>query len=369
MTMLRGMLSAFVLAIPIGAIAAPPVLSEEEAAGGQIKVDDQGSEIKAATQVHLDRAQQAAGRDFVAPLGLCNQARPAALRVVLPAMEVLRGAGPTTAEQVRAGKTLEEIRATGGYVRSAPPPTKVLDNLVYLGIEDATAWAVLTSEGIVLIDSLNNRREWIDRIEPGMRRIGLKPEDIKYVIVTHGHGDHFGGAAYLQEKYGARVVMSAVDWESAPRLIDKPWFDAPPPQDIVAADGEKLTLGDTTITLYITPGHTRGTLSALIPVRDGGVPHVAALWGGTGFNFPHTPERFEVYASSAARFRALALAAGADIPLSPHAEQDSAIHKIERIRGSVPGEANPFIMGPDAVGRFLTTFEQCALAYKSQVTP
>ena len=65
-----------------------------------------------------------------------------------------------------------------------------------------------------------------------------------------------------------------------------------PKRDIVATDGQKLTLGDTTLTLYLTPGHTPGTISTLVPVKDGGRPHLAAAWGGTAFNFPRTPENF-----------------------------------------------------------------------------
>src|SRR6266404_5204801 len=66
---------------------------------------------------------------------------------------------------------------------------------------------------------------------------------------------------------------------------------------MVAADGQRLTLGDTTLTLYLTPGHTLGTISTLIPVKDNGKPHLAAEWGGTGFNWTRnratyiTPDR------------------------------------------------------------------------------
>ena len=83
-----------------------------------------------------------------------------------------------------------------------------------------------------------------------------------------------------------------------------------PKRDMVATDGMKLTLGDTTLTLYITPGHTLGTISTLIPVKDNGTPHLVAEWGGTAFNWmanraayitPERPDRFwfETYSKSA----------------------------------------------------------------------
>ncbi len=64
-------------------------------------------------------------------------------------------------------------------------------------------------------------------------------------------------------------------------------FGTKPKRDIEATDGQKLTLGDTTLTLYITPGHTPGTISTVFPVKDNGTPHLAALWGGVGLN--HRP--------------------------------------------------------------------------------
>ena len=56
--------------------------------------------------------------------------------------------------------------------------------------------------------------------------------------------------------------MSEADWtllEGTQRSWRKP------KREIVATDGQKLTLGDTTLTLHITPGHTLGTISTLIP--------------------------------------------------------------------------------------------------------
>ena len=73
----------------------------------------------------------------------------------------------------------------------------------------------------------------------------------------------------------------------------------------------KLMLGDTTLTMHLTPGHTLGTISTLIPVRDNGVPHLAAEWGGTGFNFEHSRARFETYAASAQRFGNIVAQSGA----------------------------------------------------------
>ncbi|MEI9814881.1 MAG: hypothetical protein WDO18_20565 [Acidobacteriota bacterium] len=68
-----------------------------------------------------------------------------------------------------------------------------------------------------------------------------------------------------------------------------------------ATDGQKLTLGDTTVTLYITPGHTPGTLSVVFPVKDNGANHIVALWGGAGLNADK--ELVQMYIKSDQRFR------------------------------------------------------------------
>ena len=134
-----------------------------------------------------------------------------------------------------------------------------------------------TSEGIVLIDSLYDYS-----VEPlivnGLKKLNLDPTTIKYVIVTHGHGDHDLGAKFLQERYGARIVLSEADWAYMRIEPFFPFPDLKPRKDVVATDGEKLTLGDTTLNLYVTPGHTPGTLSILIPLKEGNQRHVGAMW-------------------------------------------------------------------------------------------
>jgi metallo-beta-lactamase class B len=350
--MLIGMFAAATIGAQIPAsttvAAAMQPLTDQQAAGGQLKIHDQGVVIQPAAQIHFDAADKAAAADFIGPLLLCNQARPDALKRVMPGAV--------------------ELRNQGGVAGRQPQPTQIFDNLYYVGVDNVTAWVVVTSKGIILIDALNNKQNWVDQVEPGMRKLGLDPAQVKYVVVTHGHGDHFGGTAYLAQSYHARILMSDADWTLAPSMLDKPIFDAPPPRDMVIHDGEKLTLGDETITMYVTPGHTPGTVSVLVPVTDHGRRHVAALWGGTGVNFPHSPARFKQYSDSAQRFERLASAAGADVPLSNHPEIDAVLKKIALLKQRGPEDPNPFVIGKDGVGRFLTTVSECALAYGAQMS-
>jgi metallo-beta-lactamase class B len=152
--------------------------------------------------------------------------------------------------------------------------------------------------------------------------------------------------------------MSAADWEliAASRNPNKPT------RDQVVSDGQKLTLGDTTLTFTLTPGHTPGTVSTIIPVKDNGVPHVVAEWGGTGFNFPRSAETFRIYAASADKFRDVAAKAGADALISNHTNLDGSKTKIPALALRKPGEPNPYVIGPDAVKAYMTVAGECARA-------
>jgi metallo-beta-lactamase class B len=193
--------------------------------------------------------------------------------------------------------------------------------------------------------------------------MGIDPSEIRYVIISHAHGDHSGGAGILQQRYGARVIMSAADWELYERGNDA----VKATRDIVATDGMEVRLGDTTLRVYLTPGHTLGTMSTIIPVRDGGEAHVAALWGGTLFNFRGAPDdprdaRLQMYSESARRFREVAQAAGADVILSNHTAYDASTLKLPSLRQRPSGEPHPYVIGRDAVRRFFTVAEQCSIA-------
>jgi metallo-beta-lactamase class B len=236
-------------------------------------------------------------------------------------------------------------------------PVKVFDNAYYMGMTEYAVWAITTSQGIILLDAIYDY-SIADEVTDGMKKVGLDPTQIKYVIVSHGHLDHAGGAKYLQDTYGAKLIMSAADYD----LLDRQNPSWKPKRDMVATDGMKLTLGDTTLTLYVTPGHTLGTISTIIPLRDNGQPHVAAAWGGTRFNFGRNLEQLKMYADSAARFRDIADKAGADVALSNHTEFDGSKQKLPAILARKPGQPNPYVVGKDAAKRYLTVANECAQA-------
>ena len=96
-------------------------------------------------------------------------------------------------------------------------PVKVFDNLYFVGQSEYSAWAVTTSEGIILIDTLFDYSVE-EEVAGGLKKLGLDPATIRYAVVTHPHPDHHGGAKFLQDRYRTRVVMSAADWDVIDRL-------------------------------------------------------------------------------------------------------------------------------------------------------
>ena len=244
-------------------------------------------------------------------------------------------------------------------------PYKIFDNLYWLGTRQHSSWALRTSEGIIIIDT---NFAWATQPEiiDGLTTLGLNPRDIKYVIISHAHGDHDQGAAELQTRYGAKVVMGAPDWEST---LQRPATAAGgvPKRDIaVGPEGSKITLGDTTVTLVATPGHTPGTLSYVFPVKDEGRTVMVAYSGGTLTGaFGTDGARWDQYIASQQRIAKVAAEVGAAVMLSNHSEYDGAYTRARLIgvKREV-GENHPFIVGADAVQRYFTVMTECATAAK-----
>src|SRR5580692_7040187 len=301
----------------------------------------------AASDAHIAAAKAAAGDDFQNLFTFqCYGPGPGGQRTP-------PGAAPAAAAP----------RGGGGRGQQGPPerstwyaePVKVFDNLYFFGQSEYAVWAITTSQGIIVLDTIFDYSVE-DEVADGMKKMGLDPANIKYAVVSHAHPDHDGGARFLQEHYGTRVIMSPADWD----VLDKRTNGAKPKRDIEATDGQKLTLGDTTLTLYITPGHTPGTISTVFPVKDNGTQHLVALWGGVGLNTDKAA--VQNYIRSAQRFSGIAKQAGADIILTNHTDWDQSKINLPALAKRVPGSPNPYIVGNAKVLDFLKVAEECALA-------
>lgn len=278
-------------------------------------------------------------------------------------IEALRKtAGPQWAETVDFICAPNQNRAN----RADDPeiePARVSDNLYVIGRTTTAVWVVATSEGLVLIDA-----GYGDQLEsvllPGMKKLGLDPARVTHVLVGHGHGDHFGGASYFQQR-GARVVMGAPDWN----LLDAPAGGrgrgaapavAPPARDVAVADGQTLTAGDVTFTFVAIPGHTPGSIGIVFPVKDGGTTRMAGLFGGSILIPTLIPDDgLRQYIESIERWRTVTRRMNVEIEIQNHPMYDGFLTKLEQLKTRQPGAPNPFVVGRDGYQRFLDVMSGC----------
>jgi metallo-beta-lactamase class B len=289
---------------------------------------------------HIEKARKLAGADLQAPLFLC---RADAGMIVRNAIEN------------DSGKWME--------------PTKVFDNIFWVGNRFVGVFIVKTSEGLILFDSSSSLDEAQNHLVPGIVKLGLDPKTIRYVFVTHGHYDHFGGAPYLQKTFGAKIGLSGPDWD----LIEKGPANAPgtagreaPKRDVTVADGQVFTLGDTKIAFHVTPGHTPGALSAIIVGKEKGREYPLSLLGSVAFppNLDPTPANggLLLYDKAVQSFGQASRKAGAVGILNTHAFADGGLARLETAASSNADAPNPFLIGADTVNRYYGLFSECLKA-------
>ena len=286
-------------------------------------------------EAHLAAAKKAAGIDFPGLLAaICVAPRNAPTPDVRPA--------PAPPDRAR------------WYME----PAKIFDDVYFVGTKDRSSWALTTSDGIILIDTtFEYEAEAV--IVGGLKKLGFDPASVKYVLISHAHPGEVGGAKLMQDRFGSRIVMGEGDWEMIEQSVNR-FPNGKPRRDIVVMDGQKITLGDRTVTLLLMPGHTPGTVSMIFQVKDHGTPLTVAFSGGTEFNFVNDVPHFDTYINSARKFAAAAAAAGATVLMTNQSEFDNAASKIRMLAGRRPGEPHPFEVGSDGVQRYFKVFDECA---------
>jgi len=250
-------------------------------------------------------------------------------------------------------------------------PTRIFDNLSYIGNHFVGVFVLETDDGLILFDSGTSLEEAEQHIAPGLAKLGLDPGNIKFIVVTHGHWDHFGGALWFQDHYKTPVGLSQVDWEMIERQDGTPVLQGHPipRRDQVITDGQVLKVGSTSVKLYITPGHTPGTVSAIFTARQGGKPRVVSLLGSTAF--PSTIEPTDItgglakYRQSIARFSKLSKDAGAEVLLNTHLFAFGGDARLTQVQKT--GKGDPFVIGPDGVARFYGLLDHCMQASEARI--
>jgi metallo-beta-lactamase class B len=291
-------------------------------------------------------------RDFDALFRLiCNQPRPGARTPQV---------GPGESDELAKTKPTPH---DNWFV----PPARVFDNLYYIGTKTESTWALTTSAGIIL---LNTNFDWVmPELLDELKTFNLNPADIKYVVVLRSHSDQAWGInAVKKVAPAARVIMAEGEWDLLAKDNTPAYLK--PTKDLVAIDGYKVTLGDTTVTLYSTPTSTPTNMSAVIsPLKDGNQRHVGGMIGGDFMRivqegilmFPDMKTMAVSYIASSKRFKDIEEKAGVDAIIHPHAEYDNTFEKIDALKARRPGEPHPFV-SKDDVERFNTMHIECGEA-------
>ncbi len=242
-------------------------------------------------------------------------------------------------------------------------PAKVADNLYFLGTKAHHSWALVGSDGIIVFEALFEYAS-ADEIEEGFRTLGLDGSKVKFIVLSHAHGDHDGGARFLQDIFkNARMVYGAPDWDAVEKATNRP--GGKPRRDLDGADGMKMSIGDTSVQIVTMPGHTAGTLSYLFEIKDRGRPLKVAYVGGTAIPFGADAAYYDQYIGSTRKMAQAAATFGATVLLSNHTEFDNGYYKAHTAANRKGADvANPFDVGAAGVARYFSVVENCASAAK-----
>jgi metallo-beta-lactamase class B len=246
-------------------------------------------------------------------------------------------------------------------------PFNIIGPIYYVGTFDLASYLITTSAGHIVMDS--GLESDAAQLKASIERLGFALKDVRILLNTQAHFDHAAGLAALKKATGARMLASAADAEllesggrNDPAFGNDLTF-TPVDVDAILRDGERVALGDVTLTAHLTPGHSKGTTSWTMTVRDGGRDLSVLFAGSTSIpdpemtvvNNPRYPTLVDDYTRTFAFLKTLT----PDVWLTQHASAFGLHDKRARLKtGEQP---NPFI-DPAGYSRWLTGSERSFLA-------
>jgi metallo-beta-lactamase class B len=225
-------------------------------------------------------------------------------------------------------------------------PFHVIGNIYYVGTAGLGSYLIVTPEGHILLDGTTEQGAPL--IEKNIAALGFSLRDVRYLLNSHAHFDHSGGLARLKQTTGARLVAAEGDRSALEGGFYLGWqdrhaLDAPRVAvDRAIRDGDKVELGDVTMTANVTPGHTRGCTSWSMPVREGDRTYQVLFFCSSSVALnrlvgpPQYPGIVADYERTFARARTMSV----DVFLAPHPEMFGMEEKRARLEAGGP---NPFV--------------------------
>ena len=239
-------------------------------------------------------------------------------------------------------------------------PFKMIGNVYYVGTDGLASYLITSPQGHVLVDTA--MPEATSQIKANIEKLGFKVTDIKYLVNTHAHIDHTGGLAEMKQASGAQLVAGAADKPLLeggyyPGAQEDTALAFPPVKvDRTVREGDKVTVGDVTLTARETPGHSPGCTSWEFSVKDGDATRSALVFcsGTVALNRlvtnPTYPGIVTDYRTTFARAKDMKV----DVLLAPHPEMYKMAEKRAKL---AEGGPNPFV-NPGEFNAYAETLEK-----------
>jgi metallo-beta-lactamase class B len=285
-------------------------------------------------------------------------------RLLAAVLCTLCASGPPARLAAQSGQTVGNANWTQPF-----PAFRMIGNVYWVGTADVSTYLVTTREGHILINT--GLKATVPQIAAGVTQLGFKMADVKVLTATHGHWDHVAGLAELARMTKAQVVMAEADaqlLESGGRT-DFRWGADPTSHfdrvtvDRRLKDGDRITLGEVTLTAHHHPGHTKGATSFTFDLIESGKTYRVGIMnigsinpGVTVAGMPMYPEIAADYAKTFTAQKALVL----DVYLASHAGQ---FRMHDKYKPGDPYSATRFV----DPGGYQAAVEQAERAYLAQL--
>jgi len=272
---------------------------------------------------------------------------------------------PLLALLVFSGAAFSQGRVPNGW-NDPFPPHKIMDNMYYVGTKELASFLIVTPQGNILMNS--NYESSVPIIKKSVEDLGFKFSDIKILIAGHAHPDHVEGDAAVKELTGAQVVVGHLDLEDTKKF--QPGGKVHP-VDRVIDDGDTVSLGGTTLTAHVMPGHTKGCLAWTTQLKENGKTYnvfVECSLNGQFLQYLNNKDYPNIEADMRETYKK-ALTFPVDVWVSSHASFYGLQAKYEKLKARKDGDPNPFI-DPEGykahVAEYEKTFEAAVAKQKAQ---
>ena len=218
------------------------------------------------------------------------------------------------------------------------PAHKVMDNFYFVGTKELASFLIVTPEGHILMNS--NYETSVPLIRANVEKLGFKFTDIKILIAGHAHPDHVEGDAMVKSLTGAQVVVGRLE-ETATRNF-KPGGKEHP-IDRLIDEGDKVTLGGTTLTAHVMPGHTKGCLAWTLDLKEDGKTYHALVECSLNGQFLQSLDNYPGIVDDFRATYKKARTLPADVWVSSHGSFYGLADKFAKLEKRAPGDPNPFL--------------------------